>query len=324
MDELRIYYSHNPITYTLNKLIAQQNPDSPSQQITARGIEAEGAISVLTMEYGTSRGPLHFWKRSCPSTPSTSNSFTCSCPTQAICWVSWSKSAAKFLATLTLKKVSTPATRSMDFKVNKRLIVKRSWNDLNKKIFWSHWAFRKKMFWTWMRSTTSFTTVNTPNTGGAYSLSSNAFKGFSNVQRFNIDAPKERKIHFPDTTLVALSPLFQLLRSHPAYFKEIEANLIHIIQKSKCAQRSKKLVIKVHPQDLLWIGASESFKSFIHSLRKLGKQFHEIEFPDEVDHNVELVFLGFQYYLVIGQSSASIYLEQYVSIHDFEIMDITN
>jgi len=47
MDELRIYYSHNPITYTLNKLIAQQNTNVPSQQITARGIEAEGAISVM-------------------------------------------------------------------------------------------------------------------------------------------------------------------------------------------------------------------------------------------------------------------------------------
>ncbi len=323
MDELRIYYSHNPITYTLNKLIAQQNTNIPSQQITARGIKVEGAISVMDDGVWNIERTVTFLKTLLSINPLQKQLFHLFLPHTGYLLGKLIKISRKISCYSYVEEGQYSSNKTFEFQSQKEIDCNALLELLKEDNHLAPLGIHEEDVLSLNEINNFFYDCEHPKYRGAYSLSSNAFKGFPNVKRFKIDTPTERKIHFPETILVALSPLFQLLRSHPGHIKEIEANLIHLIQKSKCAQRSRKLVIKVHPQDLLWIEASESFKSFIQSLSNLGKQFHEIEFPDEVDHNVELAFLGFQYYLVIGQSSASIYLEQYVSFDDFEIMDIS-
>ena len=323
MDELRIYYSHNPITYTLNKLIAQQNPDSPSQQITARGIEAEGAISVLDDGVWNIERTVTFLKTLLSINPIHQQLLHLFLPHTGYVLGKLIKISRKISCYSYVEEGQYSSNKIYGFQSQQEVDCETLLERFEQEDLLVSLGIQKKDVLNLNEINNFFYDCEHPKYRGAYSLSSNAFKGFPNVQRFNIDAPKERKIHFPETTLVALPPLFQLLSSHPGNVNEIEANLIHLIQTSKFAQRTKKLVLKLHPQDLLWKETHEAFKSFIQTLSTVGTTFNEIDFPDEVDRNVELAFLGFQNYLVMGQSSVALYLEQFASPDEFEVIDIT-
>jgi hypothetical protein len=323
MDELRIYYSHNPITYTLNKLIAQQNPDSPSQQITARGIEAGGAISVLDDGVWNIERTVTFLKTLLSINPIHQQLLHLFLPHTGYLLGKLVKISNKISSYSYVEEGQYSTNKTFGFQSQQEVNCAELMEALKKEDVFNPLGLRAQDVLNLNEINNFFYDCEHPKYRGAFSLSSNAFKAFPNVQRFNIDVPKERKIHFPKTTLVALPPLFQLLSSHPGNVKEIKANLTHLIQTSKCAQRTKKLVLKLHPQDLLWKETHEAFKSFIQTLSAIGTTFNEIDFPNEVDHNVELAFLGFQNYLVMGQSSAALYLEQFASPDEFEVIDIT-
>ena len=323
MDELRIYYSHNPITYTLNKLIAQQNPDTPSQQITARGIKAEGAISVIDDGVWNIERTVTFLKTLLSINPIHQQLFHLFLPHTGYLLGKLVKIASRISSYSYVEEGQYSSTKTFEFQNQQDVNCNELLNQLNTEELLVPLGIKEQDVLSLNELNNFFYDCEHPKYKSSFCLSANAFKGFPNVQRFNIDVPRERTLHMVDTTLVALPPLFQFVISHPDHTKEIESNLINLIQHSKCAQHSKRLVLKIHPQDLLWTQSHEDFNAFIKSLNALGPLFSEVSLPHEVDPNVELAFLGFQKYLVIGQSSASLYLKQFVSPNDFEVIDIT-
>ena len=323
MDELRIYYSHNPITYTLNKLIAQQNTNVPSQQITARGIEAEGAISVMDDGVWNIERTVTFLKTLLSINPLQQQLFHLFLPHTGYLLGKLVKISKKISNYSYVEEGQYSSNKIFGFHSQLDVDCEELLAQLKKEELLNPLGMHEKDILSLNELNNFFYDSEHPKYKGSYALSANAFKGFPNVYRFNIDLPQERKIHMIDTTLVALPPLFQLVSTHPDHIQEIKANLVHLIQNSKSAQNSKKLVLKIHPQDLLWMLSHEGFKSFVKSLAALGPLFNEIQLPSEIDQNVELAFLGFQKYLVMGQSSASLYLNQFVSPDDFEVLDIT-
>jgi len=323
MDELRIYYSHNPITYTLNKLIAQQNPSAPSQQITARGIETEGAIGVIDDGVWNIDRTLNFLEQILSVHPSLQQPLHLFLPHTGYLLGKLVKIASKITSYSYVEEGEYSITKTFGYQSQQPIDCKALLEALKVHDLLNRLGLKEQDVWDLNEVNNFFYDCEHFKYKGAYAFSDDAFKGFPNVKRFKIDLPLERTIHFNNTTLVVLPPLFQLLNSHPEQWGEILANLVHLVQVSKCAQTSQKIVLKLHPQDHYWLQSHERFGAFVQSLKTLGPLFGDIQFPDEIDPNIELGFLGFEKYLVMGQSSASMYLKQCVSPQDYEVIDIT-
>jgi hypothetical protein len=68
---------------------------------------------------------------------------------------------------------------------------------------------------------------------------------------------------------------------------------------------------------------SEYFLTFVNVFKVSGKLFNEIIFSKEIDSNIELAFLGFENYLIFGQSSSLTYVKEFLSNDRFEILNIS-
>jgi hypothetical protein len=154
----------------------------------------------------------------------------------------------------------------------------------------------------------------------SYSLSDDAFLGFSDRRQFHIDIPQKRIINFKRTTLVVLPPLFPLWNNNRRKCENVREKIFSLISSSNTYKRTEKLVFKIHPQDYFWCQNDNLFSKYIQMFRMMGSIFNEIEIPIHLDPNIELSFLGFEYYLIFNESSVIKYLDLFISKVDKEII----
>jgi hypothetical protein len=155
-----------------------------------------------------------------------------------------------------------------------------------------------------------------------FAVSDKAFKDYKNRIQVNIahDQKAAQTIHYPGCTLVILPSLTELLINFTDDFFEIFKVILGIIQLEKSNHPEiKHIVLKLHPQDHLEIHKHPLFTEVHACLNVEGIFFEHFDLQSKVDPFVEPAFLGFEQYLVLGNSSAEDYLRKFVPLSRFKI-----
>ena len=153
---------------------------------------------------------------------------------------------------------------------------------------------------------------------GSFAISTSAFKGFSNRRKIQITSQSKsnRTINFPGHTLAVLPSFIELFGIYQENFLEISKVIIVLLALLK--ESEKNIVLKPHPQDHHTYEIHNTFKIIFDSIRKSGVYFDEFDFGLKVDKSSELSLLGFENYIVFGNSSATDYLEMFVEARNYK------
>jgi hypothetical protein len=143
---------------------------------------------------------------------------------------------------------------------------------------------------------------------GSFALTPNAFKNFLNVKFIELDIVKyKRKIIFKKNTLVILPSSTEIFGDSLEKSAELTFVRRYIAERYKI--EGHNLIIKRHPQDY---SEDPRVKYFVDYFNNLGVTFDSFDFESKVDHFLEPALLGFEKYLVFGNSSVEDYLKMYV------------
>jgi hypothetical protein len=151
---------------------------------------------------------------------------------------------------------------------------------------------------------------------GSFALTPNAFKNFLNVKFVELDIIKhKRKIIFKKNTLVILPSSTEIFGDSVEKSAKLTFIMRYIAEKYKI--EGHNLIIKRHPQDHK---EDPRVKYFVDYFNNLGVTFDSFNFESKVDPFLEPALLGFEKYLVFGNSSAEDYLKMYVKETDYAIV----
>ena len=148
--------------------------------------------------------------------------------------------------------------------------------------------------------------------------------GISKSMILNIDLPQEREIHFKKTILVIMPPIVQIVLAFEEHWHLAIHNLLDLIEnETKGYQKTGfKVVLKTHPQDADLKRTNHVFSLMFEQFEKHGQFFERLVFPKNLDKNLEPALLGFEKYMVIGSSSALHYLKILVKPECFKHIDL--
>jgi hypothetical protein len=164
-----------------------------------------------------------------------------------------------------------------------------------------------------------------PKYKSCFAVSDNAFKDYKNRIQLNIvhDQEAAQTIHYPRCMLVILPSFTELLINFTDDFFEIFKVILGIIRLEKNTHPEiKQLVLKLHPQDHLEIRKQPLLTEIHACLNVEGIFFEQFDLQSKVDPFVEPAFLGFEQYLVLGNSSAEDYLRKFLSTHRFKVCSL--
>jgi hypothetical protein len=233
MDEFHVYYSHNPITYTLNKLIAQQYPEVSSQQITARGIQVEGAINVIDDGVWNIERTVHLLKKLSLISEHSQKSLHLFLPHTGFLLGKLIKIASKVSSYSYVEEGQYSSTKTFGFVSHRdvdcdELLEQLKSNDILEQMGISEADVMKVN-----KINNFFLDCEHSKYKGCYSLSATTFLGFPNIRQFKIQWPSKSKINFKKTILVVLPPLFQILNQYPDKWKNIQEEILNQIYSSR-------------------------------------------------------------------------------------------
>jgi len=153
---------------------------------------------------------------------------------------------------------------------------------------------------------------------GSFAITPDAFKNFLHVKFVELDIIKhKRKINFKKNTLVILPSSTEIFGDSVEKSARLTFVMRYIAE--KYLVEGHNLIIKRHPQDY---SEDPRVKYFVDYFNNLGVTFDNFDFESKVDHFLEPALLGFEKYLVFGNSSAEDYLKIYVKETDYSIVQM--
>ncbi len=324
MQEFDVFYYHSPITYTLTKLIIDQEKKAFYCEIGGRGIHHPGTIQIVDDGVWDIEKTVQFFKMIADIFNVGQKPLHLHLPHTA------------FLMGKIIKFTDQVSSYSyLEEGVFSRTKINHIINDsdvdaekldalLEQENLYHLLGISKSMILNINKIVNYYYDFDHPKYNKSYCLTQNAFDGVKNKHHFMIDLPQEREIHFKKTILVIMPPIVQIVLAFEEHWHLAIHNLLDLIEnETKGYQKTGfKVVLKTHPQDADLKRTNHVFSLMFERFEKHGQFFERLVFPKNLDKNLEPALLGFEKYMVIGSSSALHYLKILVKPECFKHIDL--